>query len=83
MNFNLARVSWYKKKYDDVLSYLNQVLYNDVWYNLNARTLLLAAYYELDEILPLESLLQSFNAWVRREKALTKVKKSEFKHLSA
>ena len=74
LNFNLARVSWYKKKYDDVLSYLNQVLYNDVWYNLNARTLLLAAYYELDEIDPLYSQMDAFSSFLRREKSLNQRK---------
>ena len=77
-NFSLARLNFYKKEYNTVIDYLNKVHLNDFFYNVNVRILMLLAYYELDEILPLESLLQSFNAWVRREKALTKVKKSEF-----
>jgi hypothetical protein len=77
-NFSLARLYFYRNDYDRVIDYLNMVQLNDFFYNVNARILMLLAYYELDEILSLESLLQSFNAWVKREKALTKTKKAEF-----
>lgn len=74
LNFNLARLSWYKKEYSQVLEYLNLVNYNDIWYNLNARTLLLAAYYELDEIDPLYSQMDAFTNFLRREKSLNQRK---------
>lgn len=80
-NFSLARLYFYKKDYDNVIDYLNAVQLNDFFYNVSVRTILLIAYYELEEWLPLESLLQSFNAWVNREKSLTKSKKSEYSKL--
>ena len=72
--FNLSRVSWYQKNYDKVLEHLNQISYDDVWYNLNARTLLLATYYELDEIDPLYSQMDAFSTFLRREKSLNQRK---------
>ena len=78
LNFNMARVSWYKKNFDDVLLYLNQVNYDDIWYNINSRYYLLAAYYELQEYDVLESAMDSFLAFLRREKSIdTKRKKNQ------
>jgi len=70
LNFNLARVYFYKKDHDKVLQHLNQVDFDDVWYNLNSKAMLIATYYELDEVVPLDSLLTSYSAFLRREKSL-------------
>jgi len=70
VNYNLARVHFYKKEFNEVLDYSNQVNFEDVWYNINTKALLLATYYELDEDNALESLLTSYNAYIRREKSL-------------
>ncbi|NNF22764.1 MAG: hypothetical protein HKN67_12540, partial [Saprospiraceae bacterium] len=59
INFNMARVCFYKKQFDDVLNYLNKVNYDDIWYNLNSKNYLLAVYYELGEDMVLESQMDS------------------------
>ncbi len=83
LSFNKARVAWYKKDFDNVLTYLNQVNYDDVWYNINSKIMLLASYYELDEIDPLYSLMDSYTAFLRREKSLdSKRKKRHFQFIS-
>jgi hypothetical protein len=78
VNFSLARLSFFKKDYDKVIDHLNQIHLNEFFYNVSVRMLLTTSYYELEEWLPLESLLQSFNAWVTREKSLNKTKKSKY-----
>jgi len=75
LNFNLARVSFYKKEFNLVLDYLNKVNYADIWYNLNSKILLMAAYYELDEIFALEAMFDSYSIFLRREKSLETIRK--------
>ncbi len=80
-NFSFARLEFYRKDYSKVIDYLNQIIMNDSFYNINVRSLLLVSYYELEEWAPLESLLQSFKAWVTREKSLSKHLKNRFLEL--
>lgn len=76
VNFNLSRVAFYKKNFEEVLFYLNKVNYEDVWYSINSRVYLLAAYYELQEFDALESQLESFSTFLRREKSIQEMKRS-------
>lgn len=57
VSFNLAQVYFYQKKYEKVMVLLQKVEYEDLTYNLNSKSLLLIAYYELQEIETLHSLL--------------------------
>ncbi|HPG06909.1 MAG: hypothetical protein KDC59_04545 [Saprospiraceae bacterium] len=66
-HFNLALLNFYEKKYDEVVDLLNSVEYTDLTYNLNAKVLLIATYYELDEIDALESSLSSFKTYIYRK----------------
>ncbi|MBT8232265.1 MAG: hypothetical protein HKO66_11010 [Saprospiraceae bacterium] len=70
LNFNLARVNFYKKNFNETVSHLNKVSFDDIWYNLNSKSLLLAAYYELDEIFVLDSTIESYSTFLRREKSI-------------
>ncbi len=78
VEFSLARLEFYRKNFGRVLDHLNRVNYEDVWYNLNAKTLQLAAYYELHEFDVLESFLQSYKMYVRREKSLSPERKIHY-----
>lgn len=81
-NFSLARLNFYQKNYPEVIDYLNKVSYEDVWYNLSSKSILLLVYYELDEIDALDSLISSFKAFISREKSLSKNRKNPyFEHL--
>ncbi len=75
MNFSLARVNMYRKDYEKVIVYLNELDYEDIWYNLNAKAILIAAYYELDEMVALDNLLSSFRIFVTRKKNVSKEKR--------
>ncbi|HQV66501.1 MAG TPA: hypothetical protein PLO48_06830 [Saprospiraceae bacterium] len=81
VEFSLARLEFYRKNYGKVLEHMYKVSYEDVWYNLNTKTLQIASYYELDEFDALESLLQSFKMYIRREKSLSPDRKTHYLHL--
>ncbi len=70
LNFNLARLAWYKKDFQTTLSYLQKVNYDDIWYNVNSKNYLMAVYYDLEEFDVLESTIDSFLAFLRREKSI-------------
>ncbi len=81
VQFSLARLAFYRKSYSTVLEHLFNVNYEDVWYNLNAKTLQIASYYELGETDALESLLQAFKMFVRREKSMSNLRKEHYMNL--
>lgn len=81
VEFSLARLEFYRKNYSKVLEHLFRVNYEDVWYILGSKTLQIASYYELDEFDALESLLQSFMMYIRREKSLTQERKTAYQNL--
>ncbi len=65
--YNLALLCHATKQYDRAISELNQVKFNDVFLNLNARNLLLRIYLELREYEVLEAHLNSFEVFIRRK----------------
>ena len=82
MNFNLARVNFYKKDYDSVISFLNKVSYADVFYAVESRMLLQAAYFEKNEFDALESTIDAFTKFLRRDKTLETFKASGYINFS-
>ncbi|MBK7871439.1 MAG: hypothetical protein IPJ74_12580 [Saprospiraceae bacterium] len=70
VKYNLAQVYFYQKKYDEVKSLLQEVVFEDFSYNLNSKVMLLLTYYETDEIEPLYSLFESFRTYLNRHKDL-------------
>jgi hypothetical protein len=69
VSYNLSTLYFYKKDFNKVLSLLQQIEYEDLTYNLGAKSMLLATYYELDEFEPLHSLLDSFKVFLNRKKS--------------
>jgi len=68
LNFNFARIHLYKKAYGDALVSMNKVNLDDLFYDLNGRTLLVALYYELKETEALLSSVQAFKNVLKRKK---------------
>lgn len=68
ITYNLSQVYFHQKKYENVIEQLRNVEYEDVSYNLGSKATLLATYYEIDEIEPLYSLLESFRVYLNRHK---------------
>jgi len=82
LNFNLGRVSFYRKEYQKVIQYLNLVNYDDIWYNINSKVLLFASYYELDEIDVLISSIEAFSTFLRREKDVQNMRTQRYSNFS-
>jgi hypothetical protein len=78
VTFNLAQLYFYKNDYPKVIRQLSQVEYDDMTYNLNSKTLLMASYYELDEIEALGSLLDSFRVYLSRNKELPATRRKHY-----
>lgn len=69
--FNLAKLFFYIRRYDDVLKLLQKVEYDDVFYLLDSKTLLIKTYYEMDEYTALHGLISSFRALLRRKRTIS------------
>ena len=79
--FNLARYYFFIKKYDRVLQLLQEVKYNDIFYQLDSKITLLKTYYELGEWQPLYSLKDSFRILLRRKRLITPQQQANYNNL--
>ncbi len=68
--YNRAYLYFQQQDYARAMPLLQQVEIEDPLNNLDARRMLLRSYYELGEWVALDSLLQSFSAYLRRQKNL-------------
>jgi hypothetical protein len=68
--YNRAFLYFQQHDYARAMPLLRQVDFDDPLHNLDARRLLLRSYYELGEWDALDSLMQSFAAYLRRQKNL-------------
>lgn len=69
-SFNLARLEYFRRRFDKALDLLQRSDYEDLLLNLSAKTLLLKIYFETAEFNALDSLLDSMSNFVRRKKAI-------------
>lgn len=81
VTYNLAQVYFYQKKHIKVIELLREVEYEDVAYNLGSKSMLLATYYETDEIEPLYSLFESFRAYLNRHKDIPANRRKNYSNL--
>lgn len=81
LSFNLAQVNFYKKKYGEVIKLLHTVEYEDFTYNLNSKVYLMFSYYELDEVEPLLSLIDSFSVYLQRNTKISSARKRNYLNL--
>ena len=81
LTYNLAQVYFYQKKHEKVIELLREVEYEDVAYNLNSKSLLIATYYETDEFEPLYSLFESFRTYLNRHKDIPDSRRQLYKNL--
>ncbi|MBK6931391.1 MAG: hypothetical protein IPH12_11185 [Saprospirales bacterium] len=79
--FNLARVYRYQRKFDKVLALLRNLEYEDIGYNLISKTMLVNAYYELDEQDALESFMESFRVFLNRHKNIPQQRRKSYLNL--
>lgn len=79
--FNLARYYFSIKNYDQVLQLLQEVKYNDIFYQLDSKITLVKTYYELGEWQPLYSLKDSFRILLRRKRLITPQQQANYNNL--
>ena len=79
--FNLAKFYFYIQRYDDVLKLLQDVKYDDIFYLLDSKTLLVKTYYEMTEYSALYSLISSFKALIRRKRKISDTHKRNYINL--
>lgn len=76
--YNLANLYSHLKDYDRALEVLRSVEYSSVTYALGAKTILLRIYYEQREFMALDSLIDSFRIYLRRNKQISKNLQKEY-----
>jgi len=81
VNYNSATLYFYQKNYDRALEFLRDVEYENTTYNLNAKTMLLAIYYETEADTALDSLFDSITAYLNRHKELPATAQQAFGNL--
>ncbi len=79
--YNLAKYYFYIKDYERVIRLLNKVEYEDIFYNLDSKTLLLKTYFECREVKSLFSLLDSFKTYLNRNKLISATHKEVYTNL--
>ena len=79
--FNLARVYRFQKKYDEVLSLLQNVEYEDIWINLISKMMLLITHYERKDFEVLDSFIDSFRVFLNRHKHITQQRRLSYLNL--
>ncbi len=70
-NYNLAYLLFFKGQYGEALKLINQVEFTDIFYALDSRTMLIKIYYQMDEWDPMQSAIEAFKVYLRRNKTLS------------
>lgn len=76
--YNLANYYYTTQQYDKVQNLLAQVEYTDIRYSLDAKTLLLRTYYELDEYEAFESLAEAFRQYLKRNRLMSESRRQGY-----
>lgn len=72
LNFNLANLFFHKKEYQKVIGQLQEVEYKSIVYAIGSKLLLARTYYELDEDIALDSLIDTFRIYLQRNRFISK-----------
>lgn len=70
-NYNQGALLFFKGQYGEALRLINQVEYTDIFYALDTRTMQIKIYYQLDEWDPMQSAIEAFKVYLRRNKTLS------------
>lgn len=80
-SYSLASLHFARGAYSEVLENLQNVKYQDVFYALDSRALLLKTYYHLGEFEALQALCESFRIFILRHPELSETRKKNFNNL--
>lgn len=70
-NYNMGALMFYKGQFGEALRLINQVEFTDIFYVLDTRTMQIKIYYQLDEWDPMQSAIEAFKVYLRRNKTLS------------
>jgi hypothetical protein len=73
--YNMANVLFRKEKFDDALKLLQQVNLTDVYYKLDARTMMMKIYYEMSYEESLLYMASSFKKFLSRDRLISPYQK--------
>lgn len=76
-----SKLLFTEKKYSQAIELLQQVEYEDIFLNIDAKIMLLKIYYELDETEVLASFLSSFRVFINRKKKLLNYHIDNYKNI--
>lgn len=82
-NYSMAWVYFTRKAYDKALRILLRVEFNDVYYHLDAKSLLMKVYYEMNEFDPFLSLVDAFKIYLRRNRFISELQKKTYSNFIA
>jgi hypothetical protein len=81
LQYNMAQLYFQKKEYPKVLEQLREVEYQSIVYALGSKVLLLRTYFELGEYQALDSLIDSFRIYLRRNKLISNEVQQQYMNL--
>lgn len=70
VHYNLSKLRFHQQNYSEAMQRLQQVEYDDLFLNLDAKVMLLKIYFELKEWEVLDSFTISFQRFLQRKKGL-------------
>ena len=76
--YNLAKVYFHQEDYEKVIEQLREVEYKNLVYALGGKLMLLKTYYELKELDALDSLIDSFRVYLRRNKLISREVRQQY-----
>ncbi len=76
--YSMAWVHFTRKEYDKALKMLLRVEFNDVYYHLDSKSLLMKVYYEMDEYDGFFSLVDAFKIYLRRNKFISDLQRETY-----
>lgn len=79
--YNMASIYFDNKKFDKALELLRHVDFNDLYYSLDSKAMMLRIYYELKEKKSLSSLLDSFRVYLKRNKQVSEYQRTIYLNL--
>lgn len=80
--YNRANYHFVRGEFRKALRLLQQVEFNDVYYSLDTRAMMLKIYYELNEPEALDSLTISFEAYLKRNKLVSETMRRTYRNLN-
>ena len=76
--YSMAWVHFNRKEYDKALRMLLRVEFNDVYYHLDSKSMLMKVYYEMNEFDPFFSLVDAFKIYLRRNKFISEFQRDTY-----